>query len=644
MVCHLQAPPLRLVDRLRQQQQQQQHQQQQQQAAATPVSSADLPSSSSSQAEALLAAATASSSQADIFGTSAVASPALRAEAHRSYLLAKAGQAESRRLSHVTAGSSQQPGLAPPQLLGMSAPSNTQQQDVQQPQPPAVVAATVLEGMRHSAVPLSDAVQQQDQARQLGNVEVMFGQARLRAIEAASAHNTQQAASTRSGQLGLVTSDTGTGSSSQQLGQLSAPLNERHAQDAPAAAPQEQEAAAGPTPVLPRHQEVLLLQQPALREQQVPTPQQTADLLQQQAHVPEQQSAISAQQAATPEQQAILPEQQADEQQQQEVAAEQQAVVSEQQAALSAQQDVLSQPQVVVPEQPVVVPEQQADMPQRRAVVLEQQAVVPDQQAHQPQQQAGMPEQQAIMPQQQAVVPRQRVLLPQQRALVPQQRQAAVLVNDEPMAFEELVGLRGPIRLLFENAGTVIFSSAMFMAATLWAPFTAGRITIRGIVTAQAAWKLTVLPAAAMQLLLKNYQVSYLSPDLAWPIIHSSRGVQKLLRCYLQGPLLESWSIFNALSAELGPDFVASVSGVCLTGHCCLKLQILGFGPKLHQADVASSEAKCPVWVLQAYSSRLAMMLQGCRHLLKRCIRYARRTHHSGSPGLFMPCNKPGAM
>ena len=92
----------------------------------------------------------------------------------------------------------------------------------------------------------------------------------------------------------------------------------------------------------------------------------------------------------------------------------------------------------------------------------------------------------------------------------PPGRPAAAVVrqDDEPMAFEELVGLRGPIRLLFENAGTVIFSSAMFMASTLWVPFTWGRVTIRGLVMLQAAWKLDVLPAAALQLLLKSSQVS----------------------------------------------------------------------------------------------------------------------------------------
>ena len=109
-----------------------------------------------------------------------------------------------------------------------------------------------------------------------------------------------------------------------------------------------------------------------------------------------------------------------------------------------------------------------------------------------------------VMLPQQAAVP-----LPQPRplALAPQQRQIAAPLNEEPMAFEELVGLRGPIRMLFENAGTVIFSSAMFMAAALWAPFMWGRITIRGIAMAQTAWKLSLLPAAAMQLLLKTHQV-----------------------------------------------------------------------------------------------------------------------------------------
>lgn len=154
---------------------------------------------------------------------------------------------------------------------------------------------------------------------------------------------------------------------------------------------------------------------------------------------------------------------------------------------------------------------------------------------------AGVPDQlvvrqthQTVMPLAQlAVVPEQAIaLVPQQReaegghnlahvpqqheaeggqnlAPVPQQHEAAGVVpnDDHPMAFEELVGLRGPIRLLFENAGTVIVSSAMFVGAALWAPFMWGSLTIKGIAMVQASWKLTVLPAAAMQLLLRNHQV-----------------------------------------------------------------------------------------------------------------------------------------
>ena len=109
-----------------------------------------------------------------------------------------------------------------------------------------------------------------------------------------------------------------------------------------------------------------------------------------------------------------------------------------------------------------------------------------------------------------AFVPAPAPAVAQQQAAAPPAAPhvpAVVRHDDEPMAFEELVGLRGPIRLLFENAGTVIFSSALFMAVALWVPFTCGRLTIRGIVMMQAAYKLTVLPTAAMQLLLKSYQV-----------------------------------------------------------------------------------------------------------------------------------------
>ena len=491
MLCLLQAPPLRLVDRLRQQQQQQQQ-------APTHL---DAPSSSSnsSQSEALPAASTAGSLQPDRpFESSAVISPVLKAEAHRNHLSAKARQAESQRLSHMTPGSRQQPGFGPPQQLDISAPSNIQQQDVQRPQMPAASAAAaaahVLEGIPQPAVPLSDAVQQQDQAQQLGSALMVFEQARVRANEAATAHGAQQAASTHSCQSGLDTSERWQRTPSQQHGQVGAPVNEPHAQFATAVEPEQQEAAAGPMPVLPQHQ--------ALVEA----------LPQQQPTVPQQQAAAPAQQALRPQQQAGL--------------LQQQAVVPEQQPEVSVQQEGMPQPQVVVPEQEAVVPEQQAAVPEHQGLVQEQQAL--------------LPQHQAIVPEQHALVPRQRVLLPQRRAPAPQQREAAVLVNDEPMAFEELVGLRGPIRLLFENAGTVIFSSAMFMAATLWAPFTWGRITIRGIVTLQAAWKLTVLPAAAMQLLLKSYQVSHPLPDSDCLIIHVPCCVQKLLHCYLPRPPLES--------------------------------------------------------------------------------------------------------
>ena len=139
---------------------------------------------------------------------------------------------------------------------------------------------------------------------------------------------------------------------------------------------------------------------------------------------------------------------------------------------------------------------------EEQAVMLPQ-PIVPLEQPVAPLEQPAVPLGQPAAPVEQPAVPLQQAL-----ALVePQQRQAAAALNDEPMTFEELVGLRGPIRLLFENAGTVIFSSALFMAAALWAPFMWGRITIRAIAMLQTACKLTVLPAAAMHLLLKNYQV-----------------------------------------------------------------------------------------------------------------------------------------
>ena len=131
-------------------------------------------------------------------------------------------------------------------------------------------------------------------------------------------------------------------------------------------------------------------------------------------------------------------------------------------------------------------------------------------------------EQLAIVPALAPAVAQQQAAAPAAAPHVP----AVVRHDDEPMAFEELVGLRGPIRLLFENAGTVIFSSALFMAATLWVPFTFGRVTIRGIVMMQAAYRLTVLPTAAMQLLLKNYQVCKQHLEYC-DICHLGSGVAK---------------------------------------------------------------------------------------------------------------------
>lgn len=89
----------------------------------------------------------------------------------------------------------------------------------------------------------------------------------------------------------------------------------------------------------------------------------------------------------------------------------------------------------------------------------------------------------------------------------------AMPAGQEPMAFEDLIGLRGPVRLLFENAATMILSGAMFILGALWLPFTWGRLIIKAIAMLQAAWRLTVLPTAAVQLLLKTDQVSCL-PEL----------------------------------------------------------------------------------------------------------------------------------
>lgn len=47
--------------------------------------------------------------------------------------------------------------------------------------------------------------------------------------------------------------------------------------------------------------------------------------------------------------------------------------------------------------------------------------------------------------------------------------------------FEELIGLRGPWRQLFENAVTVLASTFVFLLAMLWVPFMLGSFTMAAI-------------------------------------------------------------------------------------------------------------------------------------------------------------------
>lgn len=48
----------------------------------------------------------------------------------------------------------------------------------------------------------------------------------------------------------------------------------------------------------------------------------------------------------------------------------------------------------------------------------------------------------------------------------------------EEFGFEDLVGMRGPISRLFENAATVLLSNAVFMAVAAFIPLLAGRLAI----------------------------------------------------------------------------------------------------------------------------------------------------------------------
>lgn len=50
--------------------------------------------------------------------------------------------------------------------------------------------------------------------------------------------------------------------------------------------------------------------------------------------------------------------------------------------------------------------------------------------------------------------------------------------------FEELIGLRGPWRQLFENAATVLASTFVFLLAMLWVPFMLGSIIMAAITRA----------------------------------------------------------------------------------------------------------------------------------------------------------------
>ena len=77
---------------------------------------------------------------------------------------------------------------------------------------------------------------------------------------------------------------------------------------------------------------------------------------------------------------------------------------------------------------------------------------------------------------------------------------AAVPPNEEPavpaaragdeddlmdVPFEELIGLRGPWRQLFENAATVLASTFVFLLAMLWVPFMLGSFTMAAVTRAR---------------------------------------------------------------------------------------------------------------------------------------------------------------
>ena len=443
------APPQRLVDRLRQQQQEQQQHAQAHRPHGRPVNNADNPSNKdSSQAEARPAALTATQANSDRHSATPTAAAAEARGRHSNAHL------QTQLATQQAGGSRLGPEVAEP-----------------------------------PAVPSVNNAQQQQRNQQQGEQQIPSAAV---AIAAMLQHMPAFAAYNEPGQ----TLQLGMGSNStEERAEFAQRLYEQvqQRQDAVTAADVPQQAAAAAADV----------------------PQQAASAAEPDMH---QSDALHAETASSSGQHGLLvaPRRESGAPSALPAQPHLQTVTVAQEAGPSDQQEGLPQEQTAAPEQQAVVPEQQAVLPEQHALAPEQETVLPEQPAVALEQHAAVQVQPAIVPQQQALVPRQnavqRALVLRQPPRVPQAQQAAVAVNDEPMAFEELVGLRGPIRLLFENAGTVIFSSAMFMAAALWAPFTWGRITISGIVMTQAAWKLTVLPAAAMQLLLKNHQVCCLTP------------------------------------------------------------------------------------------------------------------------------------
>ena len=81
-----------------------------------------------------------------------------------------------------------------------------------------------------------------------------------------------------------------------------------------------------------------------------------------------------------------------------------------------------------------------------------------------------------------------RGVLPLQQAqpiVAPNDAAARAPAEEREFAFNELIGLDGPLRMLLENAATVIFTTWAFLTAALWMPFMLGRIAIATLVGLQ---------------------------------------------------------------------------------------------------------------------------------------------------------------